>query len=275
MTDLNSIDSRKSQLKASFKALAATYDQLHFLRVCAGRLIELSPLTAGARVLDVATGTGVIALAAADRVGPAGSVVGVDLSPDMLDRARQKVAQAGLTQVELREGDAEHLEFPDESFDVVLCASSLFFVPDMLGALREWRRVLVPGGCVGISSFGPGFLQPLRDLWEARLQHHGLTAAALPTHRLADPAICRTLLTDAGFAQVESRIEQLGYHLPTAEDRWADIDAGMEGKSLLQLSPEQREQIRAEHLAEVSALATSQGIWVDVSGLFSFARKEA
>ncbi len=275
MADLNPIDSRKSQLKASFKALAATYDQLHFLQVCAGRLIELSPLAAGARVLDVATGTGVIALAAADRVGPTGSVVGVDLSPDMLDRARQKVSLAGLTQVELREGEAEHLEFPDESFDVVLCASSLFLVPDMLAALREWRRVLVPGGFVGISSFGPGFLQPLRDLWEARLRRYGLTAAALPTHRLADPAICQALLTDAGFAQVESRIEQLGYHLPTAEDRWADIDAGMEGQPLLQLPPEQRDQVRTEHLAEVSALATAQGIWVDVSGLFSFGRKEA
>jgi ubiquinone/menaquinone biosynthesis C-methylase UbiE len=58
-------------------------------------------------------------------------------------------------------------------------------VPDMLAALREWRRVLVPGGFVGISSFGPGFLQPLRELWEARLRRYGLTAAVLPTHRLA------------------------------------------------------------------------------------------
>jgi hypothetical protein len=143
-------------------------------------------------------------------------------------------------------------------------------MPDMLAALREWRRVLVPGGRLGFSSFGPTFLQPLRGLWEARLRHHGLTAAALPTHRLADPATCEALLREAGFPRVEVRSEQLGYFLPTPRDRWADLLAGLEGKPLLQLPPERREQVEAEHLAELAALATPEGIWVDVATLFAF-----
>jgi ubiquinone/menaquinone biosynthesis C-methylase UbiE len=79
------------------------------------------------------------------------------------------VAAAGLTHIEFREGDAERLDLGDQRFDVVLCASALFFVPDMLAALREWHRVLKPGGQVGFSGFGPTFRQPLADLWTARL----------------------------------------------------------------------------------------------------------
>ncbi len=275
MTDLTPADAQRHQLLASFSALASTYDQLHFLQLCAHRLVELTPLPAGARVLDVATGTGVVALAVARRVGSAGKVVGVDLSPEMLARARQKLALAGLSQVEFREGDAQRLDFPDQSFDVVLCASSLFFVPDMVSALREWRRVLVPGGVVGFSSFGPTFLQPLRQLWEARMSHYGLTPAALPTHRLADPNACRGLLREAGFVRVELCTEQLGYHVPGAQERWADIMAGLEGKPWLQLPPAQRAQAQAEHMAELSGLVTAQGIWVDEPTILAFGRRPA
>ena len=79
----------------------------------------------------------------------------------------------------------------------------------MLAALREWHRVLKPGGQVGFSGFGPTFLQPLRDLWEARLRQYGVS---LPTgsqdHRLAEPETCRRLLHEAGFVQTEVQSEQ-------------------------------------------------------------------
>jgi ubiquinone/menaquinone biosynthesis C-methylase UbiE len=273
MSELGDPEEYQRHVRAVFGALAATYDDLHFLQLCASRLTELAVLPAGARVLDMATGTGMVALGAAQIVGPTGRVVGLDLSPDMLARARHKLALTGLTNVEFREGDAQRLDLPDQSLDFVLCASSLFFVPDMLGALREWRRVLAPGGRVGFSSFGSTFLQPLRDLWEARLRRYGLTAAALPTHRLADPTICQQLLQEAGFTDVHVRTEQLGDYIRTADERWADIQAGPEGKPWLALDPDQREQARVDHLAELTALATPQGIWVDVPAIFAFAQQ--
>ena len=61
------------------------------------------------------------------------------------------------------------MESAGQAFDVLLCASALFIIPDMLAALREWHRVLKPGGHVGFSGFGPTFRQPLADLWTARL----------------------------------------------------------------------------------------------------------
>jgi len=252
--------------------MATSYDDLRFLHQPARRLVELANLQVNARILDVATGTGIVAMLSAECVGPGGKVVGTDLSEGMLVAARQKLAQTGYRHVEFVMGDAEKLDFPDESFEAVLCASALFFVPDILAALKEFRRVLTPGGCVVFNSFEPGFLQPLRGLWAARLQKHDLKMGSLPTERLGTPAICEQFLREAGFKKIETRTEQLGYHLPGAAQRWDEIMAGLEGMPLLKLPEEQHEQIKAEHMAELSALVTAQGIWIDVPVLFAIGR---
>lgn len=147
-------------------------------------------------------------------------------------------------------------------------------MPDMEAALREWHRVLRPGGRFGFSSFGTGFMQPLRDLWAARLAHHGVASGVPPVHRLAEPATCQALLDGTGFTQTRVTGEQLGYHLETAAGRWADIEAGPEGMRLRQLPSAQYEEVRASHLEELEALMTPQGLWVDVSANFAFGRKE-
>lgn len=267
-------DAPKRVGPAPFDAVAATYDTLRFVRLCAERLAGLADIKTGTRILDVATGTGWVALVATERVGSTGEVVGVDLSTAMLTRAQEKVTRNGLMNVTFEVGDATRLEFPDDSFDVVLCASSLFFMPDMEAALREWQRVVRSGGLVGFSSFGAGFMQPLRDLWAARLAHHGVVFKAPPTHWLAEPATCRDLLDGTGFTQTRVVSEQLGYHLETEMDRWADIEAGPEGVPLRQLPSAEYEQIKAAHLKELNALRTPQGLWVDVSANFAFGRKE-
>lgn len=275
MAETSAADTQKRQVLANFNALAATYDGMGFVHRCAERLLEHAALPAGARVLDVATGTGLVALVAGQLVGPSGAVVGVDLSPEMLARAEDKLAASGLRNVTFQVGDAERLEFADGRFDVVLCASSLFFMPNMHAAVREWLRVLAPGGRAGFSSFGPTVMQPLRELWADRMWQHGITVGWPPTQRLEDPAVCERLLHDAGFARVDVRSEQVGYHLPSAEDRWREIEASLEGMPLQRLAPEQRAQIKGEHLAELQALATPEGIWVDVPSHFAFGWKPA
>jgi len=140
----------------------------------------------------------------------------------------------------------------------------------MLAALREWHRVLKPGGQVGFSGFGPTFLQPLRDLWEARLRQYGVSLPTpSPGQRLAEPETCRRLLHEAGFVQLEVQSEQLGYYFRTVEEYWEESWAGQRRMAVLQLAPAQREQFKAEHLAEVGALATAQGIWRDVAVNFA------
>jgi ubiquinone/menaquinone biosynthesis C-methylase UbiE len=154
--------------------VAAGYDTQRYMRVCASRLVELVGLPSGAKVLDVATGTGWAALAAARTVGATGQVVGVDLTPAMLEQARRKAAMAHLTNVAFCEGDAQRLDFPPHSFDAVLCASAIFFLPDMLAAVREWQRVTKPGGRVAFSTCGDTLFHPMRAMLNARLSRYGV-----------------------------------------------------------------------------------------------------
>src|ERR671910_3700727 len=114
-------------------------------RPVADGLLSAAPLRSGERVLDVACGTGIIARLAAEKVGPDGSVVGVDVAPDMLEVARSVSLPAGF-EIDWRQGDAASLPVPDGSFDVVLCQMALMLFQDKAAALAEMRRVLTPAG---------------------------------------------------------------------------------------------------------------------------------
>jgi ubiquinone/menaquinone biosynthesis C-methylase UbiE len=224
-------------LVATYNLVAAGYDTQRHVQVRASRLVELVGLPRGAKVLDVATGTGWAALAAAQAVGAAGQVVGVDISPGMLEQARRKAAMAGLTHVEFREGDAQQLDFAPHSFDAVLCALALFFLPDMLAAVREWQRVTTPGGRVAFSTSGDTLFHPMGTMFNARLARYGVL---LPSpQRLRDPAQCRNLLHEAGFADIAVYTEQLGYYLRDVDAYWEDTVAwnGSRGGAPLPASP--------------------------------------
>jgi ubiquinone/menaquinone biosynthesis C-methylase UbiE len=258
---------QQQQLVTSYDLVAAGYDTQRYMRVCANRLVELVGLPRGAQVLDVATGTGWAALAAAHPVGATGQVVGVDMTPGMLAQARRKAEIAGLTNVAFCEGDAQHLDFPPHSFDAVLCASAIFFFPDMLAAVREWLRVTKPGGQVAFSICGDTLFHPMRAMLNARLSRYGVRLPSQPPNqRLTDPEQCRALLREAGCAHIAVHTEQLGYYLHDVDEYWEDTVAwnGSWRGRIAQIPPDKIEQFRAEHLAEVSALATDRGIWVNV-----------
>ncbi|MFL6266603.1 MAG: methyltransferase domain-containing protein [Actinomycetes bacterium] len=110
----------------------------------APRVLDLAAPAAGARVLDVACGTGVVARLAAERVGPGGRVVGLDLNPGMLQVAAGLAVRGAPTR--WVQADAGHLPFGDRSFEVVCCQLGLQYVPDRAAALAEMARVLAPGG---------------------------------------------------------------------------------------------------------------------------------
>jgi ubiquinone/menaquinone biosynthesis C-methylase UbiE len=273
MTKPNSSADQKSRTAAAFNQIAEDYDNMNYLRDGAAWLVEQAALPAGARVLDVATGTGWAAIAAARTVGPAGAVVGVDLARDMLDQAQRKIDKLGITNIELREADAERLDFADNTFDAVLCACGLFFVPDMPAALREWRRTVKPGGQVAFTSFGANLKQPLVDLFNRRLSSYGIDVPPFPAMRLADPDTCRSLLLEAGLVQIEVRSEQRGYYLASAnlDQYWqTEIWSSVNRSRLLSLAPPRLEQFKAEHISALEALATPNGIWIDIP--FNFAR---
>src|SRR5262245_50428962 len=141
----------------------------------APHLCDLAAVGPGQRVLDVACGTGIVARVAADRLGGAGHVVGVDLNDAMLTVARRVRRD-----LEWRQGNAEALPFPPASFDRVLCQMALMFFPDRARALREMRRVAAVGGVVALvvpASLGD---QPAYGPFvEMATRHAGPEAASL------------------------------------------------------------------------------------------------
>ncbi len=112
---------------------------------------QLGRLAAGEHVLDVGCGAGTDTLIAALMVGPEGRVAGLDMTPEMLTKARAAAAEMGLENVELVEGEAERMPFPDESFDVVISNSVIDLIPDKDAVYAEIVRALRPGGRIQIA----------------------------------------------------------------------------------------------------------------------------
>jgi ubiquinone/menaquinone biosynthesis C-methylase UbiE len=273
------LSEHKRRVSSVYNLAAPGYDKpaVRFFPIVAERLIEHTRLTSGEKVLDIATGTGAAAIPAARAVGATGHVVGIDIASDMLARARSNVESAGLSNVTLHEADAEHIPYEEGTFDAVVCSSSIFFFPDMLTALGEWRRVIIEKGRVAFSGYGDQAFQPISDLFEARIRSYGIEFPSphrpFSWQRLTSPEACTLLLREAGLRDIEVHTEQLGYYL-NSTDEWWDIvwNSGFRGP-VSQLSPDDLGRFKAEHLAEVDHLRDERGIWLDIEAIFALGRR--
>jgi len=180
-------------------------------------LIEAACLQRGERVLDVACGTGVVARLAAERVGAAGAVAGLDVNPGMLAVAGSQAATAA--PIEWHQASAESMPLPDEAFDVVLCQMGLQFIPGKLAALREMRRVLTPGGRALVSVPGPK--PPLfAAMTDALARHLSPQAASFGdlVFSMHDVDELTELMRSAGFRNVDAQAKLKTLRLPAPAD---------------------------------------------------------
>jgi len=151
----------------------------------------------GERVLDVACGTGIVARTVRARLGPAASIVGVDLSKAMLAAARQAAPD-----IDWREGNATSLPLAaGEQFDVAFCQQGLQFVPDRPAAARELRRALVEGGRVAVATWRSDEEIPMSRQLRAIAERH-VGAIIDQRHGFAEAEPLAALLTEAGFRDV-------------------------------------------------------------------------
>lgn len=135
---------------------AAGYEQLWKQQLAPAHagVFHRAALATGEHVLDVACGTGIVSFAAARAVGTSGRVTGVDISGQMVEFAAHRADVRQVHNARFLRMDAENLDFPDASFDVVTCALGLMYMPDPVQALREMRRVLRPGGRLALAVWG-------------------------------------------------------------------------------------------------------------------------
>ena len=214
-------------------------------------LVEALEPRPGQRLLDVATGTGAVALLAAERVVPGGEVLGVDASDGMVAAARDRTRSAGAPNVRFERMEAERLALPDGERDGVLCRWGYMLMPDPLAAVRETHRVLRPGGRLALAVWD----LPERNPWAAvphgELVRRGLAERPGPDtpgmFALANPARLEALLARAGFRDgaveamdVEFRHESVG--------EWWDftLDVSQSFTSAIaSLDDREREELRA------------------------------
>ena len=209
--------------EASTRASAQHFDPV-FGRRFAERALDALVVLRGGRVLDVACGTGIFARMAAHVVGPAGKVVGIDPTPAVVEAARR----IDITSiVEWRNWEGSRLPFDSATFDVVACQHALHRFSDPEALLEDMRRVLVPGGRLGIMTWGPieenpAFAAELDAIVKSGLDKSGVVELLLDAfayHRIDD---LREVAHNAGFTDVSCRTVRMLAALPRVS-QWVRV----------------------------------------------------
>jgi ubiquinone/menaquinone biosynthesis C-methylase UbiE len=239
----------------------------------AADLIDAAALRPGERVLDVACGTGVVARRAAARVGPTGTVAGLDPNPGMLAVARAAAPRD--VAIQWHQSGAESMPLPDASFDVVLCQLGLQFIPDKPAALAEMRRVLAPGGRLALSVVGP--TPPAFDAMDRALSRHihpGAGAFVRTVFSLHDPGELQRLISDAGFRDVAVRSIPKPLRLPPpAEFLWQYIRSTPLAEAVSHADDARRTALQREVVDAWQPLVSDGGMKVEPNMVLATARR--
>ena len=273
------LDDYKQAIADLYTGRSQTYDKSYdnndWHWKIANRLFEYARVGVGQQVLDIATGTGHCALASAKLVGSEGKVIGIDISPGMIDRAREKATTLNLSNVEFQLADGENLDFPANSFDRIFCSSAFIWMSDLISALCLWRKLLKPGGILGIHAFaetafvGGVVLQKVAEKYGVSI------LMSKPTGTVEK---CQNLLQQAKFESIEIKVEQDGEYISLEKAKRMLMGGnspapGQYPSPLSQLSSEQLAQVEAEYNAELEALQSDRGIWNDMTTYYVYGRK--
>jgi ubiquinone/menaquinone biosynthesis C-methylase UbiE len=207
--------SRSAGVAALFDRVAETYENVGvpWFDPIGAALVEAVAPVPGERAVDLGCGAGAALFPLAAAVGPAGRVTGIDLSAAMLARAAAGVAARGLSTVDLLRTDASAPDLPPGSYELGVSSLVIFFLPDPAAAAAAWRELLVPGGRLGISTFGPrdATWEELDAVFRPYLPPHLLDARTSgESGPFASDRGVEELLTGAGFA----RARTAGFDLP-------------------------------------------------------------
>jgi SAM-dependent methyltransferase len=202
------------------------------LGAAADWIIAALDLQPGDSVLELAGGPGTLSMMAARAVGPSGRVLYSDFAAPMVDAARRRLAEEGLTWVDCRVIDAEAIDLPDDSVDAVACRMGYMLMAEPAVALRETARVLKPGGKAALAVWGDAGSNPWAGVpMRAIASHLSLPtppAGAPGMWSLAEEDQLRALLEDAGFGTVEVVALQDTVEFDSA-DQWIEMTRRLAG----------------------------------------------
>jgi ubiquinone/menaquinone biosynthesis C-methylase UbiE len=263
-----------------YSMTAASYDKYggNTFQAYARRLLDGAGLRPGQHVLDVACGPGIPSLMAAPLVAPDGEVVGIDLAPGMVELAKKKAEEAGLTNATFREADAEDLPFPDDSFDAVLCNHGLVHTTDRMKALREMWRVLKRGGIIAISTWSTPERSPTIGMVAKAIREH-FPAAIVPGAPMwfdfGPEGVLQKALSDAGFHEIGVARHTIVQEMQNGEEYWVSVK-GISGRlqMLLQSIPsEAASNIKADVIKAAENFRAGEAVKIPCEELTAWAKK--
>jgi ubiquinone/menaquinone biosynthesis C-methylase UbiE len=258
-------DPQKLKAQTAYNAASDHFDDepLAFWARIGSRTVERLALPIGGTVLDVGCGTGASAIPAATAVGLTGHVIGVDLADQLLDRARKKAGQQGLSNIEFRPGDMEDLGYADGKFDAVISVFAVFFVPDMTKQIAELWRMVKPGGQLAITTWGSRVLEKHAP---PALHFGGFN----PWDRVTKVETLRDLLAGAGVPDPKVEAEASRQPLRTVDDWWTIVIGSGFVWTVEQMGVETAQRVREDNLNSLRAQAAN---FVETNAIYAVARK--
>jgi len=263
-----SSEKMKQQIAVTFNDVAERYDGNLFFSRSAVRLVDHLAAEENMAVLDLSTGTGIVATEIARRQSSA-KIEALDLSEGMLAQARQKAQQQGLENIHFQQGDAENLPYADHSFDRISCGYGMFFYPDMELTFQKAFAKLKAGGRFVFSSFTADAFQPYAELFLQRIENeYQIETPIRSLARLKSVEQMRELSALANPAKIEVEVYPIRYSM-NLEEWWALLNsAGYKGL-LDKLDAEQLPHFKRDHLAEVAALVTDGVFELNVDSMYA------
>jgi ubiquinone/menaquinone biosynthesis C-methylase UbiE len=260
-----------SNIAAIYTAAADTLDTLPFWHHFGRRTIERLGLVAGSHVVDLCCGTGASALPAAETVGPAGRVVGIDITEALLAQARAKARAAGLDSITFQCADVADLDLPRASFDAVVSVFGLFFIDDMSRVLARAWEWLAPDGVLAITTWGEDVLAPGEALFQEAVEREAPSLHA-PGHaaRLDTPEKIAAVFDEAGLPAPAIERDRWEMPLPSPESFWPVIMGTSNRGAYETLLPPARERVRG---AVIEALRARRVTATAMDCLYATVRK--
>jgi ubiquinone/menaquinone biosynthesis C-methylase UbiE len=271
-------DDVKAGIARMYDEMSSTYNQIVPFHTYFGeRLVAAAGVGEGGHVLDVATGQGACLIPAAGAAGATGSVVGIDLSREMLDVLNRSIAASGLDHVRTEVMDAEALQFDDRSFDVMTCAFALFFFPDRPRALAELVRVLRDGGTVAFSTFAndslgyPWFSEVVAPF----LPDDGIPPDAARRFLHVDTDGFHRQLQRAGCEEPVSEVVDARFHFGSADEHWTWLMSNGHRNTIERIDAAQIEPFKVALTQRLEEHRDEQGYAFDRPVRFTIARRAA